>query len=72
MGNTPVHPPATAQSEKPGSGSRLVYISSLGMRRWGEGETDLMLYKILIEYWDWTPEEDIRPSFFARPVKHPL
>ena len=31
---------------------------------WGEGETGLMLYKILIEYWDWTPEEDIRPHIF--------
>jgi len=31
---------------------------------WGEGETGLMLYKILLTYWEWTPEEDIRPRIF--------
>jgi hypothetical protein len=24
---------------------------------WGEGETGLMLYKILLRYWEWTPGE---------------
>jgi hypothetical protein len=27
----------------------------------GEGETGLIVYTILLRYWDWTPEEDVRP-----------
>ena len=30
----------------------------------GEGETGMMIYKILLRYWDWTPEEDVRPMIF--------
>ncbi len=30
----------------------------------GEGETGLMVYTILLRYWDWTPEEDVRPFIF--------
>jgi hypothetical protein len=30
----------------------------------GEGETGLMVYAILVRYWEWTPEEDIRPLIF--------
>ena len=30
----------------------------------GEGETGLMVYKILMRYWEWTPEEDVRPLIF--------
>ena len=30
----------------------------------GEGETGLMLYKILLTFWEWTPEEDVRPHIF--------
>jgi len=30
----------------------------------GEGETGLMVYKILLRYWHWTPEEDVRPLIF--------
>jgi hypothetical protein len=30
----------------------------------GEGETGLMVYKILLRYWDWTREEDVRPLIF--------
>jgi hypothetical protein len=30
----------------------------------GEGETGLMAYKILLIYWEWTIEEDIRPRIF--------
>jgi hypothetical protein len=30
----------------------------------GEGETGLMVYTILLRYWDLTPEEDIRPLIF--------
>ena len=30
----------------------------------GEGETGLIVYTILLHYWDWTPEEDVRPRIF--------
>ena len=30
----------------------------------GEGETGLMVYTILLRYWDRTPEEDVRPLIF--------
>jgi len=30
----------------------------------GEGETGLMVYKILLRYWAWTPGEDVRPFIF--------
>jgi len=31
---------------------------------WGEGETGLMVYKILLRYWEWTPRDDVRPLIF--------
>jgi hypothetical protein len=31
---------------------------------WGEGESGLMVYAILLRYWKWTPEDDIRPLIF--------
>jgi hypothetical protein len=30
----------------------------------GEGETGLLVYAILLRYWEWTPEEDVRPLIF--------
>jgi hypothetical protein len=30
----------------------------------GEGETGLMVYMVLLRYWDWTPGEDVRPLIF--------
>jgi hypothetical protein len=30
----------------------------------GEGETGLMVYTVLLRYWRWTPEEDVRPLIF--------
>jgi hypothetical protein len=30
----------------------------------GEGETGVMVYTILVRYWEWTPEEDVRPLVF--------
>jgi hypothetical protein len=30
----------------------------------GEGETGLMVYTILLRYWDQTPEDDVRPLIF--------
>lgn len=37
---------------------------SLKYLLWGEGEIGLSVYTILIRYWDWTPEEDVRPLIF--------
>ena len=45
-------------SGNPGS----CYCSQLGgSDLFGEGETGLMVYAILLRYWEWTPEEDVRP-----------
>ena len=30
----------------------------------GEGETGLIVYTILLRYCDWTPEQDVRPLIF--------
>jgi hypothetical protein len=30
----------------------------------GEGETGLMVYAILLNYWKWSPQEDVRPFIF--------
>ncbi|MFN7935866.1 MAG: hypothetical protein U0R19_21225 [Bryobacteraceae bacterium] len=30
----------------------------------GEGETGLMVYTILLRYWEWTPYDDVRPLIF--------
>jgi hypothetical protein len=30
----------------------------------GEGETGLMVYTVLLRYRDWTAEEDVRPMIF--------
>jgi hypothetical protein len=30
----------------------------------GEGETGLMFYTILLRFWDMTPEDDVRPLIF--------
>jgi hypothetical protein len=29
-----------------------------------ESETGLLVYKILLSYWEWTPEDDVRPLIF--------
>jgi hypothetical protein len=31
---------------------------------WGEGETGILVYEILLRHWEWTPEDDIRPRIF--------
>jgi hypothetical protein len=30
----------------------------------GEGETGLMVYAVLLRYWEWTAEEDVRPIIY--------
>lgn len=37
---------------------------SLKYLLWGEGEVGISVYTILIRYWDWTPEDDVRPRIF--------
>jgi hypothetical protein len=39
-------------------------VQSLRYLLWGEGETGLMVYTILLRYWESTPEEDVRPFIF--------
>jgi hypothetical protein len=31
---------------------------------WGEGETGILVYQILLKYWNWTEEDDARPNIF--------
>ena len=31
---------------------------------WGEGETGILVYEILLRHWEFTPEEDVRPLIF--------
>ena len=31
---------------------------------WGEGEVGLMVYQILLRYWEWIPPGDVRPLIF--------
>lgn len=37
---------------------------ALNFLLFGEGETGLMVYTILLRYWEWTPYEDVRPLIF--------
>ena len=40
---------------------------------WGEGETGILVYHILLKHWETTPEEDLRPKIFlmSEPAVHP-
>jgi hypothetical protein len=31
---------------------------------WGEGEVGVLVYEILVRYWESTPEDDVRPLIF--------
>src|SRR5262249_52784026 len=31
---------------------------------WGEGETGILVYEVLVKYWHATPEDDVRPYIF--------
>ena len=37
---------------------------SLRFLFWGEGETGMLVYAILLKYWESTPEDDVRPLIF--------
>jgi hypothetical protein len=37
---------------------------AFGYLLWGEGEVGILVYAILVRYWEWTAEEDVRPLIF--------
>ncbi len=39
-------------------------VQALRYLLWGEGEIGLMVYQILVRYWEWTPPGDVRPLIF--------
>jgi hypothetical protein len=39
-------------------------VQSFRYLLWGEGEVGLMVYQILLRYWEWTPPGDVRPLIF--------
>lgn len=41
-----------------------IVAQALRFLLWGEGETAFMVYAILLRFWSWTPEEDVRPLIF--------
>src|SRR5215472_8238417 len=43
---------------------RALMAQAIRYLLFGEGETGLIVYTILLRYWDWTPEEDVRPLIF--------
>lgn len=43
---------------------RNAMAQALKFLLWGEGETGVMVYEVLVNYWDSTPEEDVRPMIF--------
>ncbi|HKF48520.1 MAG TPA: hypothetical protein VKB38_14275 [Terracidiphilus sp.] len=43
---------------------RDLMAQALRYLTFGEGETGLMVYTILLRYWDWTAEDDVRPLIF--------
>lgn len=43
---------------------RNLMTQALRFLLWGEGETGLLVYSILVRYWDWTPAGDVRPRIF--------
>ena len=43
---------------------RNLMAQALRYLLFGEGETGLMVYTILLRYWELTPEEDVRPLIF--------
>lgn len=47
-----------------GLSRRNLMTQSLRYLFWGEGEIGLMVYTILVRYWNWTPPGDVRPTIF--------
>ena len=47
-----------------GLSRKNLMIQSLRYFIFGEGETAWMVYQILLRYWSWTPEDDVRPCIY--------
>lgn len=47
-----------------GLSRRNLMEQALQFLLFGEGETGLMVYTILLRYWEWTPYDDVRPLIF--------
>lgn len=47
-----------------GLSRRNLMDQALKFLLFGEGETGLMVYTILLRYWEWTPQDDVRPLIF--------
>lgn len=47
-----------------GLARRNLMRQAFGYVLWGEGEVGLLVYTILLRYWDWTSEDDVRPLIF--------
>ncbi|MBK5294206.1 MAG: hypothetical protein JJE04_21320 [Acidobacteriia bacterium] len=47
-----------------GLSRRNLMSEALRYLLFGEGETGVMVYTILVKYWEWTPEDDVRPLIF--------
>lgn len=47
-----------------GLSRKNLMVQSLRYFLFGEGETAWMVYTILLRYWAWTPEEDVRPYIY--------
>lgn len=47
-----------------GLSRRNLMEQALRFLMFGEGETGLMVYMILLRYWEWTPQDDVRPLIF--------
>lgn len=45
-------------------GRRNLMRQAVGYLFWGEGEVGLLVYTILLRYWEATPEDDVRPLIF--------
>jgi len=43
---------------------RNLMTQALRFLFWGEGETGLLVYSILLRYWEWTPDGDVRPRIY--------
>ena len=43
---------------------RSLVTQSLKFLLLGEGESGLLVYQILLRYWEFTPEDDVRPYIF--------
>jgi hypothetical protein len=62
LGALPVYAQVEGDTTMVIAGAVLVFPKlALGLSGF---ETGLMVYAVLLRYWEWTPEEDVRPLIF--------